>query len=95
MSVTGNRPFFFLPLDVATNVSDLPHKLDYPFYYDPKPLAIYAAKQLQGLLEKEEFNHNFGIGQKERGNAIGKMFGVLVVENSSDEIGYLAAFPGN
>ena len=84
----------FLPLKFPTEFSDLPKKLDYPFYYDPKPLAIEAAKQLQIRLEKEDFNHNFGIGQKERGNAIGKMFGVLVVENSSDEIGYLAAFSG-
>ena len=84
----------FLPLELTAEFSDLPKKLDYPFYYDPKPLAVQAAKQLQARLEIEDFNHNFGIGQSVRGNAIGKMFGVLVVEDSSGEIGYLAAFSG-
>lgn len=84
----------FLPLELTAEFSDLPNKLDYPFYYDPKPLAVQAAKQLQARLEIEDFNHNFGIGQSIRGNAIGKMFGVLVVEDGSGEIGYLAAFSG-
>lgn len=84
----------FLPLELTAEFSDLPKKLDYPFYYDPKPLAVKAAKQLQARLEIEDFNHNFGIGQSVRSNAIGKMFGVLVVEDSSGEIGYIAAFSG-
>lgn len=84
----------FLPLELTAEFSDLPQKLDFPYYYDPKPLAIEAAKQLQARLEQENFKHNFGIGQTERGNAIGKMFGVLVVQTSSGEIGYLAAFSG-
>ncbi len=84
----------FLPLELTAEFSELPKKLDFPFYYDPKPLAIQAAKQLQARLEIEDFNHNFGIGQSIRGNAIGKMFGVLVVEDGSGEIGYLAAFSG-
>lgn len=86
--------FCFLPLELTTDFSELPQKLDYPFYYDPKPLAVEAAKRLQARLEEENFNHNFGIGQTERGNAIGKMFGVLVVQTSSGEIGYLAGFSG-
>lgn len=86
--------FCFLPLELTTDFSELPQKLDYPFYYDPKQLAVEAAKRLQARLEQEDFNHNFGIGQTERGNAIGKMFGVLVVQTSSGEIGYLAAFSG-
>ncbi|MFM7684066.1 MAG: RluA family pseudouridine synthase, partial [Bacteroidota bacterium] len=86
--------FCFLPIDLTADFSHLPKKLDYPFYYDPKPLAVQAAKQLQSLLELEDFKHNFGIGQTERGNAIGKMFGVLVVESRTGEIGYLAAFSG-
>ena len=89
-----NQSSCFLPLELTAEFSELPKKLDYPFYYDPKPLAVQATKQLQARLEKEDFRHDFGIGQTERGNAIGKMFGVLVVENSSSEIGYLAAFSG-
>jgi tRNA pseudouridine32 synthase/23S rRNA pseudouridine746 synthase len=93
MLVAKNKSYF-LPLNLDDEFSDLPQKLDYPFYYVPKPIAVEAAKQLQARLEKENFNHNFGIGQMERGNAIGKMFGVLVVQNSFGEIGYLAAFSG-
>ena len=70
----------FLPLELTTELSDLPKKLDYPFYYDPKPLAVEAAKRLQARLEQEDFNHNFGIGQTERGNAIGKMFEKAISE---------------
>jgi tRNA pseudouridine32 synthase/23S rRNA pseudouridine746 synthase len=94
MSSNRNYPSCFLKFELTSKFSDFPSKLDYPFYYDPKPLAVEAAKRLQAKLEKEDFNHNFGIGQTARGNAIGKMFGVLVVKTSSGEIGYLAAFSG-
>jgi tRNA pseudouridine32 synthase/23S rRNA pseudouridine746 synthase len=84
----------FIPLKDNSSELILPEKLDYPFYYDPHPLAIKAVKDLQQKLENFNYNHNFGIGKTDRGNAIGKMFGVLVVENDSGEIGYLAAFSG-
>jgi len=73
----------------------LPKKFTFPFYYEPHPLAIMAAKQLQIYLEKQpvEF-HNFGIRNPNSAGAIGKMFGVLVVENEAGEIGFLSAFSG-
>jgi tRNA pseudouridine32 synthase/23S rRNA pseudouridine746 synthase len=89
-----NKASCFLPLNLDSEFSDLPKILDYPFYYDPKPIAVIAARKLQTRLENEDFKHNFGIEQTERGGAIGKMFGVLVVENNYREIGYLAAFSG-
>ena len=72
----------------------LPNTLGYPFYYTPHPLAIQAANQLQTIIEEKsaEWQHNFGLINEE--NAIGKMFGVLVVQNQQQEIGFLAGFSG-
>nr|WP_262914201.1 RluA family pseudouridine synthase [Portibacter lacus] len=39
-------------------------------------------------------DHNFGLDDEKQGLVIGKMFGVLVVENAAGEIGYLKAFSG-
>lgn len=94
MDFAEKKPAGFIPFETNLQSSDLPEKLDYPFYYEPKTIAIMAAQQLQQKLEQEDFNHNFGFGQSERGNAIGKMFGVLVVQNRVGKIGYLAAFSG-
>lgn len=72
----------------------LPEKFTYPFYYTPHPLALTAAEELQNYIETQNWNHNFGIDSNAEGLEIGKMFGVLVVENSQGELGYLAAFSG-
>ena len=70
-----------------------PEKFTFPFFYEPHPLSIKAADEVQAyLLNQTDFVHNFGIDFSE--DAIGKMFGVLVVENEKNEIGYLAAFSG-
>ncbi len=54
-----------------------------------------AAQSLQQyLLTQNDWEHNFGIDPNKKGLVIGKMFGVLVVENTLGEIGYLAAFSG-
>lgn len=61
---------------------------------EPHPLCKIAAEQLQSYLsEQQEWKHNFGLGVDSM-NIIGKMFGVLVVETTQKEIGYLAAFSG-
>jgi len=72
----------------------LPERFTFPFYYQPHPLCLLAANELQSHLETQtEWQHNFGIsGNKEQ--AIGKMFGVLLVKNKQNKIGYLAAFSG-
>ncbi|NQZ54756.1 MAG: RNA pseudouridine synthase [Piscirickettsiaceae bacterium] len=72
----------------------LPERFTFPFYYQPHPLCLLAAKQLQQHLETQtQWQHNFGLtGDKE--TAIGKMFGVLLVQNKHNEIGYLSAFSG-
>lgn len=60
----------------------------------PHPLCVLAAEQLQAYLSDElHIDHNFGLAESD-GPIIGKMFGVLVVRNTKNEIGFLAAFSG-
>lgn len=72
----------------------LPESFTFPFYYQPHVLCILAAEELQQHLHKQnQWQHNFGLGDDPH-LIIGKMFGVLLVQNSEGEIGYLAAFSG-
>lgn len=84
-------------LDFKTDISGiaLPEKFTFPFYYEPHQLAIIASKEIQDYLkEQTDFTHNFGLDTTNSEAAIGKMFGVLVVKNKNNELGYLAAFSG-
>ena len=73
----------------------LPEKFTFPFYYEPHQLATIASKELQEyLIKQNDFRHNFGLANNDSKNAIGKMFGVLVVQNQENQLGYLAAFSG-
>ena len=73
----------------------LPEKFTFPFYYEPHPLAELAANELKSYLtDQTELEHNFGLDETQQGLIIGKMFGVLVVMNEENEIGYLQAFSG-
>ncbi|WP_286834864.1 RluA family pseudouridine synthase [Sphingobacterium sp. UBA7038] len=74
---------------------ELPTRFSFPFCYEPHPLAVTAAKELQYYIEtQEDWTHNFGLDSAMEGLAIGKMFGVLVVRNQHNELGYLAAVSG-
>ncbi len=87
-------PFFHQFKSSFESIS-LPEKFTFPFFYEPHPLAITAAEELQNYLEtQKELNHNFGLEKDQQGLIIGKMFGVLVVQDSNDQLGYLAAFSG-
>ena len=73
----------------------VPDKFTFPFYYEPHPLAKVATKEIQEYLEKQtDFEHEFGIKSVKQKNAIGKMFGILVVKKIDNSLGYLAAFSG-
>jgi tRNA pseudouridine32 synthase/23S rRNA pseudouridine746 synthase len=74
----------------------LPKKFTFPFYYEPHILAKIAATELQAYLENQtDFDHNFGLqNTRDTALAIGKMFGVLVVRNEQNKLGYLTAFSG-
>ena len=74
---------------------DLPNRFTFPFYYEPHALVKLAAKELQHYLEtKSEWAPYFGWEEGENCTGIGKMFGILVVQNQKKELGYLAAFSG-
>ncbi|MGV9004917.1 pseudouridine synthase [Flavobacterium sp.] len=80
-----------------SNISEIqiPEKFTFPFYYEPHELSIFAAKELQNYLEnQQDFEHNFGLNENQTGFEIGKMFGVLVVQKSNGELGFLCAFSG-
>lgn len=73
----------------------LPEKFTFPFYYEPHELSIIATKALQHyLVTQTDFKHNFGLNDTQDGLAIGKMFGVLVVQNTEGRLGYFWAFSG-
>ncbi|WP_445748501.1 pseudouridine synthase [Polaribacter sp.] len=87
------KHFQHFKTDIST--IGLPKKFTFPFYYEPHNLAIIAAKELQDYLENQtDFQHDFGLHADIKPISIGKMFGVLVVKNTLNEIGYLAAFSG-
>ena len=65
---------------------NLPLQFTFPFFYKPHSLSILAANQLRSyLLTKSEWETEL---------AMGKMFGVLVVKDESNRLGFLAAFSG-
>lgn len=74
---------------------ELPSKFTFPFYYEPHSLCEIAVNEVQEYLKiQTDFEHNFGLDTSKKGLPIGKMFGVLVVQNKQNEIGYVAAFSG-
>lgn len=78
-----------------TKTISLPEKFTFPFFYEPHPLAQIAALELQNYLENQtDLEHNFGLNPEQDGLIIGKMFGVLVVQNHQGKLGYLSAFSG-
>lgn len=69
-----------------------PEKFTYPFCYEPHPLAIKAAEQLQHRLENDDLWQQH-IRQSET-NEYGKMFGVLVIQDQNGQWGFLCAYSG-
>lgn len=73
----------------------LPQRFTFPFFYEPHALTRIAAADLQNyLLHQTDWEHNFGLRENQEGMIIGKMFGVLVVQDKQGKIGYLSAFSG-
>jgi len=95
MILSNTMSDYFQYFKQSISEIEIPKKFDYPFYYEPTNLAKLAAKELQNYLENQlDFDHNFGLSAIENSIPIGKMFGVLVVKNECDEIGYIAAVSG-
>ncbi len=92
--ITMTNKITYFPETQIQGIS-LPEKFTFPFYYEPHPLTELAAKELQDYLENEfSENHNFGLDESQNGLVIGKMFGVLVVQDKEGKLGYLSAFSG-
>ncbi|MDR9766931.1 RluA family pseudouridine synthase [Shewanella baltica] len=88
------QPSCFTSFTQAIDAYALPQRFTFPFYYEPHPLCVLAANELQQHLETQsDWQHNFGLTGELTG-AIGKMFGVLLVQNTQGEVGYLSAFSG-
>lgn len=84
----------FIPFNEDVSLIKLPEKLNFPFYYDVHPLCEIAAEQVQYFLKTNvELQHNFGLENNADLLPIGKMFGVLIVENNG-ALGFLAAYSG-
>ena len=58
-----------------------PQQFTYPFCYQPHPLCVLAAEQVQGEIARMEIHES-------------KMFGVLVVRDAWENLGFLAAYSG-
>jgi len=85
----------FIPFEESMDSYVLPKKFTFPFYYEPHPLGLLAANKLQNYLETQsDWEHNFYTKEGDKEVAIGKMFGVLVVQTKDNRLGYLAAFSG-
>ncbi|RXR23017.1 RluA family pseudouridine synthase [Flavobacterium stagni] len=88
-------PDLFQKFEKPFSEHPVPERFTFPFYYDPHPLSLEAARLLQEYLKNQtDFEHNFGLNEGQSGMVIGKMFGVLVVKNEWGELGYLWAFSG-
>lgn len=85
METDSVRNVVLHPLVCEDGVS-LPVRMNNPFYYQPHPLAVKAAGQVQTELASHE-GWAEEIGK-------GKMFGVLVVSTADGDIGFLKAFSG-
>ena len=66
------------PLDSKT---ERPRRFTFPFCYEPHPLCVAAAREVQQELGRMTLTE-------------GKMFGVLVVETTEGALGFLAAYSG-
>ncbi|MEL0653602.1 pseudouridine synthase [Pseudoalteromonas issachenkonii] len=81
----SNSASYFTLFSQNIDALALPEKFTFPFYYEPQPLAVAATKQLQQQLET--------LTHLKAENA-GKMFGVLVVQNAKQQLGFLSAYSG-
>ncbi|UUM32342.1 RluA family pseudouridine synthase [Vibrio japonicus] len=83
----------FTRFNSDTSPYSLPEKFTFPFYYEPHPLCVMAAEQLQQhLLTQTDWQHDFGTDGVDQGT--GKMFGVLLVRSPQGELGFFSAFSG-
>jgi tRNA pseudouridine32 synthase/23S rRNA pseudouridine746 synthase len=91
----------FFPFEQSISIVELPERFTFPYFYTPHPLCLQAAEELQQYL-LEHFNANLPDSldstslrsDQSTSQQKGKMFGVLLVKNNVNEVGYLAAYSG-
>ncbi|MGC4056604.1 MAG: pseudouridine synthase [Chitinophagaceae bacterium] len=94
MTARNDNRIHYFPAEQISDIA-IPERFTFPFYYEPHPLALIAAGALQQYLENEAaLDHNFGLEGDPQGAVIGKMFGVLVVQDKEGKPGYLWACSG-
>ncbi len=86
----------FVPFSSEKILSLIPETFNDPFSNVTPEICQLAAIDLQAYIQDNHLNwkHNLGLTPDKKGVAKGKMFGVLVVRNSANEIGYLSTFSG-
>lgn len=72
---------------------DKPQKVNYPYHFKPHPWALRATEILQNYLMADEEMLSY-FDETNEISHVGKMFGVMIVENNQGEIGFLAGFSG-
>jgi len=74
----------------------VPKHLNDPFETSIPEIAQVATEELKEYLKDNQdyWLHDFGNPLTNTGGGKGKMFGVLVVKNEDDQLGYLATFSG-
>lgn len=92
-------PPHFTSFNTSIEGYSLPERFTFPLCYEPDPLCQLAAQQLQEhLLIQAYWQHDFSSKkvsvQTNDLSVGGKMFGVLVVQNTIGELGFLSAFSG-
>lgn len=86
---------FFIPFKESIPEYWIPQRFPSPFVEKPNNLCRVAVAELQEYLKNPiDWEYDFGLNQPVGSLRIGKMFGVLVVQNAVGELGYLAAFSG-
>lgn len=89
------QPAYFTPFNQSVAPSEIPEKFTLFLNGTPHPLCLRAIDDLQVYLQtQQDWKHNFGLASEGDGSIVGKMFGILVVQTATDEIGYLSAFSG-
>jgi tRNA pseudouridine32 synthase/23S rRNA pseudouridine746 synthase len=88
------RASYFNRFQTDVSSIELPSQFTFPFYYDPHPLCLQAIEELKPIINQIPTSvYDFGFDSDSK-QGIGKMFGVLVVQNEQGELGYLVAFSG-
>ena len=73
----------------------IPEKFTFPFLYEPHPLAVEAAEQLKNYLDSfDNWFYDLNLGPENYQHPLGKMFGVLVVQDKEGNLGHLWAYSG-